>query len=336
MRMDQVRWGMIGCGAVTEKKSAPALSKVAGSRLVAVMRRDGTLAADYARRHGIARWYDDADALIADPEVNAIYIATPPDSHEDYTARAAAAGKPVYVEKPMARTHEECRRMIAACREAGVALFVAYYRRRLPTFLKARELLAEGAIGEPRFVNVRLSRPPEGSDFQRENPPWRVQPEIAGGGHFFDLASHQLDLLDFLLGPIAAAGGRAANQAGLYAAEDIVVASWEHESGVLGAGQWCFTTAEVDRVDRIEIIGGAGRIELATFAPKPVRLLRETGEERFEAEWPEHIQQPLIETVVGELLGGEHCPSSGESAARTAWVMDQIVRGWETRTGIPY
>src|SRR5450432_1142641 len=120
--MNLVRWGMIGCGDVTEKKSGPAFAKVPGSSLVAVMRRNGPAAADYARRHGVPRWYDDAAKLIHDPEVDAVYIATPPDTHASYTEAVAQARKPVYVEKPMARTLAECEAMNAACEKAGVPL----------------------------------------------------------------------------------------------------------------------------------------------------------------------------------------------------------------------
>ena len=118
------RWGIIGCGDVTEVKSGPALQKATGSALVAVMRRDLSKAQDYARRHGVPRAYNSADALINDPEVDAVYIATPPSSHCALTLAVAAAGKPCLVEKPMAMNHGECRRMIEACAARGVPLWV--------------------------------------------------------------------------------------------------------------------------------------------------------------------------------------------------------------------
>ena len=139
--MDQVKWGIIGCGDVTELKSGQAFNKVPNSSLVAVMRRDAEKAADYARRHQVPTWYDDAEALINDPNVNAIYVATPPDSHADYAIRAMRAGKPVYVEKPMALNSAECEAMNQVSRETGVPLFVAFYRRALPYFLKVKELI---------------------------------------------------------------------------------------------------------------------------------------------------------------------------------------------------
>ena len=324
--MSTIRWGIIGCGDVTEVKSGPALQQARGSALVAVMRRNGALAADYARRHGVARWTDDAQALIDDPEFDAVYVATPPSSHKQYTLLAAAAGKPVYVEKPMAMNHGACLEMVDACRAAGVPLFVAYYRRALPRFVKVKELLDTGAIGDVRYVSVTLAQPVQPAELDRERLPWRVLPEIAGGGKYLDLASHTLDLLDHLLGPIRDVQGFAGNQAGLYPAEDIVTGSFAFESGVQGAGLWCFTAFEEQ--DRVEIAGSRGTITFSTFGvDDPVRLLTEDGENDFHIAHPPHVQQPLIQTVVDELLGNGVCPSTGETAARTSRVMDAMLRG---------
>jgi Oxidoreductase family, NAD-binding Rossmann fold len=155
--MRTIRWGIIGCGDVTEVKSGPGFQKANHSRLVAVMRRTGELARDYARRHGVPRWYDNAEALINDPEVDAVYIATPPVAHKDYTLLCARAGKPVYVEKPMALNYQECQFMLRACRAAGLPLFVAYYRRALPRFLKVKQLIDTHAIGEVRSFRKWLA-----------------------------------------------------------------------------------------------------------------------------------------------------------------------------------
>ena len=179
--MRTIRWGIIGCGNVTEVKSGPGFQKATNSHLVAVMRRDGAMAADYARRHGVPHWYDDADALINDPAVDAVYIATPPNAHQAYTLAAAKAGKPVYVEKPMALNYVECQTMVAACKAAGVRLWVAYYRRCLPRFLKVKALLESGAIGAPRLVTVRFYRDWV-QPVDQTQLPWRVQPAVAGGG----------------------------------------------------------------------------------------------------------------------------------------------------------
>jgi predicted dehydrogenase len=322
---------MIGCGDVTEVKSGPAFNKIAGSRLAAVMCRNGDKAKEYAQRHHVPKWYDDAGKLIHDPDVNAIYVATPPASHAEYTIRAAEAGKPVYVEKPIACNYLECAQMINACEEAGVPLFVAYYRRCLPAFLKIKELVASAAVGEVRFVTVNLYHPPRREGLYRESLSWRVMPEIAGGGYFFDLASHQFDFLDFVFGPIVSAKGHAANQAKWYPAEDVVSASFVFESGVMGNGMWCFTVSNASRTDRTEIIGSKGKIIYSTFERVPIQLETEKGIEEFQLPPPEHVQQPLIQTIVDELQGRGKCPSTGLTAARTSGVMDAILNDWRLK-----
>ncbi|MBP1963941.1 putative dehydrogenase [Paenibacillus aceris] len=320
--MEKVRWGIIGCGDVTEVKSGPALQKVAGSELVAVMRRNGHLAEDYARRHGVAKWYDDANALIHDPDVNAIYVATPPGFHHEYVLMAAKAGKPVYVEKPMARNHGECLEMIAACEEAGVPLFVAYYRRGLPKFVQIKELLESGVLGEIRFVNttyLQMLREDQGQDL-----PWRLQPELSGGGLFVDLASHTLDILDYLLGPIGEVKGFARNQSGQLQVEDIVTTAYAFESGVMGMGVWSFNSFK--RSDVNEIVGSLGKVTFSTFGGD-LRVETADGHvEEFTIPNPAHVQQPLIGMVVDELRGVGKSPSTGRTGARTNRVMDEMLR----------
>ena len=324
--MDEVKWGMIGCGNVTEKKSAPAFNKVAHSKLVAVMGRDGAKAADYAQRHAVPVWYDDVDDLINDENVNAIYIATPPDVHLDYSIRALRAGKPVYVEKPMARNAAECNEMNKVSLETGVPIFVAYYRRTLPYFVKLKELIDEKRVGDIRCVNIRLHWQPYDEEQPAvAKPRWRVNPEISGGGHFHDLASHQIDFLEYALGPIKIARGIASNQAGLYKAEDIVVANFAFENGILGTGSWCYTVNKEQRIDEAEIIGSKGRIVFSFFEKYAIRLETEMGNEEFILPYPEHVQQPLIERIVQQLRGEGTCPSTGITGARTNAILDQIV-----------
>lgn len=321
--MKEVRWGIIGCGEVTERKSGPALQKIANSSLVAVMRRTGELAEDYARRHQVPRWYDRAEDLINDSEVNAVYVATPPSTHKKYTVMAAEAGLPVYVEKPMARNYDEAQKMISVCRKNNVQLHVAYYRRAMPRFLKIKKLLEEGAIGEIRTVNIRLSQPLEEEEKDEDNLPWRVLPEIAGGGKFLDLAAHTLDLFDYYFGPISEASGFAVNQGGYYPAEDNVVMSFRFENGIQGMGSWTFNAYH--DLDHNEIIGNKGRLIFSSFNEEPIILENEEGSQKIEFSYPKHVQQPLLTKVVASLLGEGESPSTGESAARTTKIMDQII-----------
>lgn len=322
MATSEIKWGIIGAGDVCEVKSAPAMQIIPKSSIQIVMRRNEAKVKDYAARHGIGEWTTDAIAVINHPKVNAVYIATPPSHHAEYTIAAARAGKPVYVEKPMARTFQECHQMIEACNEAKVPLLVAYYRRALPHFLKVKELLEHNAIGDIRFVKVELYQPMNPAIIAESD--WRVNPAIAGGGYFYDLASHQLDLLDFLFGPIASAKGFSKNQAGQYSAEDIVTGSFEFESGVMGLGSWCFTVAEADSLDKVVVYGSKGHIEFTTFGSTDVVLNLQGASERFHFKMPKHIQQPLIQQVVNQLTGDGICVSTGNSAARTNKVMEWL------------
>ncbi|MDF7819853.1 Gfo/Idh/MocA family oxidoreductase [Runella sp. MFBS21] len=323
----EIKWGMIGCGNVTEKKSGPAFSKVPHSELVAVMGRNPEKAADYAQRHGVPKWYSDVDALINDPEVDAIYIATPPDVHLDYATRAMKAGKAVYVEKPMARNAAECEAMNQISRETGVPLFVAYYRRALPYFLKLKELVEQKVVGDIRLVTVQIHYQAYAEEVgENAQPRWRVNPQISGGGHFHDLASHQFDFLEYLLGPIKSAQGISRNQAGLYEADDIVVANFEFESGILGTGSWCYTLNREQRLDEGQIIGSKGKIIFSFFEKFHIKVLTAEGEEEYYLPYPEHVQQPLIESIVQELRGEGTCPSTGETGARANAIMDQITK----------
>lgn len=326
MTLDTVRWGIIGCGNVTEVKSGPAFQKAPHSRLVAVMRRDGDKARDYAQRHGVPRWYDDAQKLVADPDVDAVYVATPPSTHKTYALLAIAAGKPVYVEKPFALNAVECEDIIAAARAARVPVFVAYYRRALPRFHKVRDLLFDDhAIGAPRIVNVVLHEPHHPRYHDAANLPWHVRPEISGGGIFVDIGCHTLDLLDWLFGPLRGVHGRTSNQLGAYPPEDTVAMSFAFDSGMLGTGLWNFGALQHE--DRIEIIGDGGRMRFATFGDGPIVVESAAGAREYRIENPAHIQQPLIETVVRELRGEiGACPSTAISATRTSAAMDAVLR----------
>lgn len=314
-----IRWGIIGCGDVTEVKSGPAFQKARGSALVAVMRRDAAKAADYARRHGVPRSYADARALVADPEVDAVYVATPPGAHLDGALLAAAAGKPCYVEKPMARHTPECDAMLAAFAAARQKLFVAYYRRALPRFGKVRELLAAGALGRLTGVSHRLATAAHAA----AAPAWRVRTEDSGGGLLLDVGSHALDLLDFFCGPLAAVRGHAARLATPGEVEDVVALTFLTADGVPGAATWNFASHATE--DTLEFRGTHGRLSLPVFGGEPVRLETAAGAELFDLPNPPHVQQPLIQTVVDDLLGRGTCPSDGASARRTSAVMDAVL-----------
>ncbi|RAI63186.1 gfo/Idh/MocA family oxidoreductase [Pseudomonas fluorescens] len=320
--MNLVRWGMIGCGSVAERKSAPAFYKAPGSALVAVMGRRLEAVTDYAARHGIARVYTDAQALINDPEVDAVYIATPPDSHHAYALQVAAAGKHCCVEKPMALNAGQSREMQQVFADAGLYLFVSYYRRSLPRFRQVRQWLEEGRIGEVRHLGWTLTKAPSAADRDGTNN-WRTDPAIAGGGYFADLASHGLDLFQYLLGDIVEVAGFTARQAGLYAAEDAVSATWRFASGALGTGCWNFVADR--REDRVEVIGSKGRITFSVFDEHPVEL--HAGEHlSLNIEHHAHIQWHHVLGMNAHIRGDAQHPAVAGQALKTDWVMDQILK----------
>lgn len=324
--MKNIRWGFIGCGEVTEIKSGPAFNEIEGSSIVAVMSRNADRARSYAERHGIPTWYTDAQALVDDPNVNAVYIATPPSSHATYAIMAMRAGKPVYVEKPLAATYEDCARVNHVSKETKVPCYVAYYRRYLPYFQKVKEILDEGKIGTVLNVQIRFACPPRQSDYNApEERPWRILPDIAGGGYFYDLAPHQIDLLQQLFGVIVHAEGYSANRYGLYDAEDTVSACFKFENGLPGSGSWCFVGHESGKEDRIEIIGTEGILCFSVFDYNPIKLHTSDGIEEIHVENPHYVQKPLIQAVVETLQGKQDCQCTALSATSTNWVLDKIL-----------
>ncbi len=327
----EIKWGIIGCGNVTELKSGPAFNKVVNSKLVAVMRRNVALAQDYARRHNVPKFYSDASELINDSEVNAVYIATPPNSHALYAIEAMKAGKPVYVEKPMARNYAECMEMIRVSEETGTPLHVAYYRRTLPAFLKVKELVDNGSIGKPLTVNVKLYKAFGERDKFPDKQSWHVNPEIAGAGHFYDLASHQFDFLDFVFGPVTKVNGVGANIAGYYKAEDTVSAAFSFDSGVVGSGSWCFVVDEKSEEDCIEIHGTTGKIKFSCFDLGSVELTTKEGTQEFSFTNPENISFLLVQQLVGALQGKNDCVSTMYSATRTNYVLEEIVKSYYSK-----
>jgi predicted dehydrogenase len=319
--MTLIRWGMIGCGAVTERKSAPAYQQVAGFSLHGVFNRTRAKVADYAARHGVPHIFDSAAVLIHGPDIDAVYIATPPDSHEAYAIEVARAGKPCCIEKPMAPDHAACVRIRDAFADRGVPLFIAYYRRSLPRFQQVKSWLDEGMIGTVRHVHWTLTKPASPADLSDAN--WRVDAAVAPGGYFDDLASHGLDLFCWLFGEVEDVAGFAVNQQGRYSAADAVTGCWLHSGGITGSGSWNFGAAE--RHDRVEITGSTGRIRFSVFDEEPIRLANGDSSVETIIANPPTVQHFHVEAMRDHLAGRGLHPSTGESGAHTAWVMDRIL-----------
>ncbi|MDR0974022.1 MAG: Gfo/Idh/MocA family oxidoreductase [Prevotellaceae bacterium] len=324
-QQNTINWGFIGCGEATVKKSGPAFQSADHSKVIAVMSRDEMKAKRYALQMGIAKWYDNALDLVNDEEINAVYIATPPSSHATYAVMAMKAGKDVYIEKPMAVTYEECSRINRTAQETNRKCFVAYYRRYLPYFQKVKEIITNGTIGKVINVQIRFAQPPRELDYNKENMPWRLQPDISGGGYFYDLAPHQIDLLQDMFGYILDAKGMRANLGHLYEAEDTVSACFRFDNNLVGSGSWCFVAHESATEDRIQVIGDKGSISFSVYTYEPILLHTEHGCETLTIPNPQHVQQPLIQAVVNTLLGNGTCVCDGETATTTNWVMDGIL-----------
>lgn len=324
--MKQINWGFIGCGEVTEKKSGPAFNEVEGSQVVAVMSRSENKARSYAERHHIRKWYTDAQELIDDPDVNAIYIATPPSSHATFAIMAMRADKPVYIEKPLAASYNDCIRINRISEQTGVPCFVAYYRRYLPYFQKVKEIIENGTIGKVINIQIRFSVPPRDLDYKNEKElPWRLQPDIAGGGYFYDLAPHQIDLLQNIFGVITRAHGYPANRAHLYKAEDTVSACFFFENGVTGSGSWCFVGHESAKEDCIEVIGDKGSLSFSVFTYEPIVLITSEGKQSITVPNPSYVQLPMIKHVIEHLQGIGHCDCTSISATPVNWVLDRVL-----------
>jgi predicted dehydrogenase len=325
--MQTIHWGIIGCGDVTEVKSGPAFNKVENSSLVAVMRRDAAKAQDYAQRHGVPKWYNHANDLINDEEVNAIYIATPPAFHEEYAIAAINAGKPVYIEKPMALNYASANMIGKIAKEKNVKISVAHYRRGQPLFNEVKQLLEDKIIGDVRFAKLEFYK----KQLEREalNIPkvaWRVNPAIAGGGLFHDIAPHQVDLMYWFFGAIEKASGYSTNQAKMYEADDIVSGNILFKSGVIFNGLWCFNVAEENVKDLCEIQGSEGMMRFPIFDHKKIEIIKNGKTEEILFEPLQHVQQPLIQKVVNYFLGKGPNPCTPEDGATVMWLLDEFTK----------
>jgi len=321
-----ISWGIIGCGDVTEIKSGPAFNKVNDSQLIAVMRRNADKAADYAKRHNVPKWYSNADELINDNEINAVYVATPPKFHEEYTIKALKAGKDVYVEKPVTINTDSCKRMREVEKNSTNKVVVAHYRRAVPMFLAIKKMIDGNKIGKVKLIQLNMLQPHQSNIIAKTEDFWRVDPAIAGGGLFFDLAPHQLDIITFIFGNYINCSGISFNQAKLYEAEDTVAGYIQLPNDIVFTGNWCFTAPENNKEDKCKIIGEKGSISFPFFG-NTIELITDQGEEKLSFEHPQHIQQPMISKVVQYFLGNEPNPCSLEEALISLEIMERFIKG---------
>lgn len=316
--MREITWGIIGCGSVTEIKSGPAFSRVGGSRLAAVMRRDAEKAKDYALRHNVPRWYCNIDDFLSDPEINAVYIATPPNTHCALTLQALASGRPVLVEKPMALNTNEATRMVEAAEQADLPLFIAYYKRSLPRLEAMRNLIQAGDIGEVRAIVVTHTRPQHFSPRQS----WKLDPAINGGGLFVDAQVHTLDWLDHCFGPPSEVQGLI-RCIGECQSENLVSYNLAWMNGLVASGMYCFGASP--KTDSLTVYGTAGSASTAFFSGSEIIVNYGDGDlQTISLPDPPHVHEPLIERIVEHLQGGRQAPSLGYDALRTTQLVDRL------------
>ncbi|MBI5566677.1 MAG: Gfo/Idh/MocA family oxidoreductase [Chloroflexi bacterium] len=323
--IDVVRWGIIGCGNVVEFKSGPPLYQTPGSELVAVMRRDAAKAADFAQRHGARRWYTQAEALIADADVNAIYIASPHYQHAAHVKLAANAGKIVLCEKPMGISVAEAQACVDVCRANNVPLAVAYYRREWPIVQKMRELLNDGAIG--RVVSARIHL----ADYFAGDPerPWLTSKALAGGGALANAGSHWIDLVRYLLGDVISVNAQCSAHASGFETEDTIVMQMETISQALVSVS--ITLQSPINANEFEISGTQGRLRATSLADGQL-IIDRAGEktQALSLARSRFAHAEFIAVLIDRLRSGQPSPIPGEEAVAVWRIMDAAYRACET------
>ena len=323
-----MRWAVVGCGNVWQTKSRAAFQDIGGT----IPNK---------------KYEHLADDLISHSMINAVYIATPPDSHLHYARLAAKHKKPCLVEKPMALDKIEAGIMASLFQEAGVPLWVAYYRRCLPQYIEAKRVIESGEIGTVISATIRHWFPPRyhpvAPIIEGQPIPWRYDPKINGGGNFVDMGTHHIDLVDYLLGRIVRVEGHKKNATGLYEAEDTVTAFMVTERNIPVTGMWCYATAAQE--DSFEILGTNGKLEITAFN-KGGGFVRKSAFELQKFSGPQDTidqtcwvcpseplngydgkwtHQPLVQSIVDELDGKGKCPTNWENGLRAMVVQEKIL-----------
>jgi len=316
-----VGWGLVGCGDIAAKRVAAALARAEGSALVTVARARAALSAEFAERHGARRWHADWRGVLADPEVDAVYLATPVHLHAEQAVAAAEAGKHVLCEKPMALETAGCERMIAAARAHGVRLGVAYYRHHYRVIARLRELLASGEIGEPVLAQAQAYEPFDpGPDHPRA---WLMRRSESGGGPMADFGCHRIEVLLDLLGPVTEVHGLADNvRFREREVEDTCVAHLRFRSGAVAV--LAVTHAAAEPRDTLEIFGTRGSARVSVLNQGALRVV--TGGGTREERHPPHpnLHQPLVEDFVAAVREGREPAVAGEVGLEVARVMARI------------
>lgn len=316
-----VVWGIIGCGDVAEVKSGPAFQKCNNSELLAVMRRDADKAKDFAKRHNVPLWYDNAEELLDNSDITSVYIATPPSTHLSLSLKALQAGKDVYLEKPMVLSVEESDALAKAVNNSNNKLVVAHYRRFLPMYIKVKELLEANIIGAINYTDLRFLQP---YNFNSKAT-WRLNSTISGGGYFHDIAPHQIDLMYHFFGDVESIKGVSVNQSGRHEVDDMVNGLVSFKNNVQFRGIWSFDIPKYLEEDKCTIYGENGMIEFSFYEDELTLTLKEK-KETFNFKNPINIQQPMIQETVNYFLGKRNNPCPVEDGALVISIMETFTK----------
>lgn len=306
-----LRWLVIGVGDITTRRVLPAILAEERSELEAILTRNPAK----AKLYGV-RAFTDLQAALVESGADAVYVGSPVFLHAPQTIAALRAGRHVLCEKPMAMNYQEARSMVDAANAARRILGVAYYRRTYPKVQRARELMASGAIGQPVLAYASAHGLLPASDGHRA---WLLDPAMAGGGPLYDIASHRIDLLNYLFGDPRSVRAQLSNVVNAIAVEDsaTVLIEFKNKVRAIVDVRW---HSRIER-DEFRIIGTEGELELTPLSGPP--LIYPGGRE----DWPTHpnIHFPCLKNFVDSVLDGAPLLSSGASALQTDWVTTQAV-----------
>lgn len=318
--MKKLKWGLIGCGDISEKRVAPALRDLENCELVTVNRANYTKAKDFARQFGARKWTKDWREILDDEEVQAVYIATPVYLHAEMTIAAAEAGKHVLCEKPMGMNTKECDDMIDACTSNGVKLGVAYYRHFYPAVKRIKDIIASGEIGIVANAQINNFEP-----FNRkpgEPRYWLLEKDKAGGGPMMDMGCHRIEVFTNILGPIQEAKGFLTNVLYEREVEDTAIAHLLFETGTTAV--LTSSHAAFEPQDTLDVFGCKGSIHVPVLNEGTMTIKTSDGE-RVEKHPPHaNVHQPLVDDFTRAVLEDREPGVTGEAGRAVTAVEDMI------------
>ena len=318
--MKKVGWGLIGCGDISRRRVAPALRDLENCELVAVSRADAARAEAFATEFGARRWHADWRELIADPQVEAVYIATPVRLHAEQAIAAAEAGKHILCEKPMALSVAECARMNAAAETGGVRLGVAYYRRFYPVVERVGEILRSGEIGAPVVAQMNaFERFEPGPEHPRR---WLLDRRQSGGGPMFDFGCHRVEVLLNLFGDVSKVKGLASNVLFAREVEDTACALLQFERGPQAV--LSVTHAARDPQDTLEIFGSEGSVRADVLNEGRLKVRTDVGERVETHASHANLHQPLIDDFARAVVEGRPPRVDGRVGQRVSEILELI------------